>query len=947
MKSRMATITDCTCPICLCIMIEPVTMPCRHSICFPCYQQTVEKANLCCPLCRLRISVWARKSAKAGTLVDSAKWDAIRKAFPVQVQQRLEGKELFDDDDDSESFEIRLRQLMAVSKPGEIREEYEAELQKIQRRRQEEAKMEEEASAALIRSLQQEEEKEKEALERLKEEQDRLDREIAEKLQETFVAEDGDDLMVELEVLTASVNTSDSSNKSLNKTAIIKISKGKSKQLKQTASNNLTMATFFSPVPRETDVTSHIHVDMTAKQLKGSQGDAGIASQIIHDMNSRENSRIPASNTEMFISSFLECLDHKLPSGGISVKDSTGSPSLEDHTAGGGVASRAMQKLETVDRFAAGPSGVGRCGTVISAAVSEVRTHIPTNTAHEIPDSKHAHTRQKLETVDRFAAGPSGVERCGSVISAAVSEVRTHIPTNTAHEIPDSKHAHTRWKPLGICSQVSSTQVSSYSVSDPLGKSVDNESTRTNTTHLGVASSKATSLETSIFNTDHERLYPCSSQFQTLDAESSSIQTASVLSHRNTFKDLSESFAESGMSSEDIKLESHHTLLADPRNIYSSLKGQTKTTCDSVKLAVDPASTSSLFNNPDDPLSESGDGAKNKCKDDVNYLRHVDVRANDNDTVGSIYDDTTEIDSDEKTCGSDDTTEIESDENKKCYSDDTIKNDSDTCTEFSEDFILSRQQTDCLASLGKHTKMCNVNSKFNSEKENRIGIDCNYYKDMKANSKIEDGHCVLNSTVFKVKTNSVKKSKKSAIVSMPRKEMEPVISIRRWCVPNGCDGEPENRLKIKKDAIFHKTEQEQRNSESVLSYFRKRKLPESSDDEEKQIFSDDKQINDVHSDSRKEIIAKKKNTFFSKKKLKVDSAINSLAPVRPEISAIEVLDQHCDDVAQSGMSQEERDHLMALRLQEMYSMLDKKAIPVDRFKGSKDHYMFRKKTTRK
>lgn len=66
----------------------------------------MEKANLCCPLCRLRISVWARKSAKAGTLVDSVKWNAIRKAFPVQVQQRLDGQELLDDNDDSESYEI-------------------------------------------------------------------------------------------------------------------------------------------------------------------------------------------------------------------------------------------------------------------------------------------------------------------------------------------------------------------------------------------------------------------------------------------------------------------------------------------------------------------------------------------------------------------------------------------------------------------------------------------------------------------------------------------------------------------------------------------------------------------------------------------------------------------------------------------------------------------------
>lgn len=85
-------------------------MPCKHSLCMPCYKQVVEKANLCCPLCRLRISVWARKSSKMNCLIDVAKWDAVRSAFPEEVQNRLEGKEdlSFDNSDDADDDEKRM-----------------------------------------------------------------------------------------------------------------------------------------------------------------------------------------------------------------------------------------------------------------------------------------------------------------------------------------------------------------------------------------------------------------------------------------------------------------------------------------------------------------------------------------------------------------------------------------------------------------------------------------------------------------------------------------------------------------------------------------------------------------------------------------------------------------------------------------------------------------------
>lgn len=46
------------------------------------------------------------------------------------------------------------------------------------------------------------------------------------------------------------------------------------------------------------------------------------------------------------------------------------------------------------------------------------------------------------------------------------------------------------------------------------------------------------------------------------------------------------------------------------------------------------------------------------------------------------------------------------------------------------------------------------------------------------------------------------------------------------------------------------------------------------------------------------------------------------------------------------MSQEEKDHLLAIQLQDMYSKMDNYDIRVDRHKGSKDEYLFRKRRCR-
>ena len=99
-ENPRSSLEDCTCSICMSIMIYPVTMPCQHELCKPCFKHNVEESSLFCPLCRLRISTWTRHASRTNTLVNESRWKQIRKLFPERVQRRLDGK---DEDTDEQS----------------------------------------------------------------------------------------------------------------------------------------------------------------------------------------------------------------------------------------------------------------------------------------------------------------------------------------------------------------------------------------------------------------------------------------------------------------------------------------------------------------------------------------------------------------------------------------------------------------------------------------------------------------------------------------------------------------------------------------------------------------------------------------------------------------------------------------------------------------------------
>ncbi|CDQ68089.1 unnamed protein product [Oncorhynchus mykiss] len=116
--SQLLTLEEARCPVCSEILLEPVTMPCSHSVCLHCFKRTVEFTSLCCPLCRLRVSSWARKQSREKSLVNIELWEMVRQSYPQRCKIRMEQR------DCETGGEDIFRSPAQVSKSGEIRLEY-------------------------------------------------------------------------------------------------------------------------------------------------------------------------------------------------------------------------------------------------------------------------------------------------------------------------------------------------------------------------------------------------------------------------------------------------------------------------------------------------------------------------------------------------------------------------------------------------------------------------------------------------------------------------------------------------------------------------------------------------------------------------------------------------------------------------------------------------------
>ncbi|RXG68627.1 E3 ubiquitin-protein ligase [Armadillidium vulgare] len=177
------TLVDVTCPICLSIMIQPITMPCHHSLCSPCFESNVSQSNLACPMCRKRISIWVRKMNKCKKLINEDLWLKIQNKFKNEVDARINGK-----DDENNSFTCTLPPVK-VAAPGEIREEYEEEVRRLREEEEAHRQREEAASKSVIQALQENEERELSGLIEQRELLSERDFEFAKQLRSSQISE--------------------------------------------------------------------------------------------------------------------------------------------------------------------------------------------------------------------------------------------------------------------------------------------------------------------------------------------------------------------------------------------------------------------------------------------------------------------------------------------------------------------------------------------------------------------------------------------------------------------------------------------------------------------------------------------------------------------------------------------------------------------------------------
>ncbi|XP_008836746.1 E3 ubiquitin-protein ligase RNF168 isoform X3 [Nannospalax galili] len=178
-ENRIPSLSECQCQICMEILIEPVTLPCDHTLCNPCFQSTVEKASLCCPFCRRRVSSWTRYHTRKKSLINTKLWEVIQKHYAKECKLRINGQESKEIVDDYQPVHL-------LSKPGELRREYEEEISKVEAERRASKEEENKASEEYIQKLlAEEEEEEKRQAEKRRsemEEQLRIDEELARKL---------------------------------------------------------------------------------------------------------------------------------------------------------------------------------------------------------------------------------------------------------------------------------------------------------------------------------------------------------------------------------------------------------------------------------------------------------------------------------------------------------------------------------------------------------------------------------------------------------------------------------------------------------------------------------------------------------------------------------------------------------------------------------------------
>ncbi|XP_065211685.1 E3 ubiquitin-protein ligase rnf168-like [Planococcus citri] len=173
------------CPICREILLEPVTLPCKHTSCYDCLEKTLDSNKYQCFLCRKFIGSWYRNARLKKKLVNEKLWKLIQDKFNDFVVKKRNG----------ETIEIISTQIpISLSAPGEIKQEFEQCEEKIQSEVRIKKEKEEKLSEELIKQLQDEENERRREQEELALHDEQLAKILADELNSVEIARMNDEL---------------------------------------------------------------------------------------------------------------------------------------------------------------------------------------------------------------------------------------------------------------------------------------------------------------------------------------------------------------------------------------------------------------------------------------------------------------------------------------------------------------------------------------------------------------------------------------------------------------------------------------------------------------------------------------------------------------------------------------------------------------------------------
>ncbi|XP_055476640.1 E3 ubiquitin-protein ligase RNF168-like [Psammomys obesus] len=140
-KGLALSLDECHCLICMEFLIEPVTLPCNHTMCKLCFQVLLQNENLSCPFCRCWISSWTPYDICVDSFINEELWERIQAQYPQECRGRA--SLVFKDDSP----------VRKLSNPGELRKEYEEEMMRMEAERQATEERLNRASEEYIREL--------------------------------------------------------------------------------------------------------------------------------------------------------------------------------------------------------------------------------------------------------------------------------------------------------------------------------------------------------------------------------------------------------------------------------------------------------------------------------------------------------------------------------------------------------------------------------------------------------------------------------------------------------------------------------------------------------------------------------------------------------------------------------------------------------------------------